>query len=151
LGARGVGNSARGLWVAQRFNPAIPARELKPAFAAEVRRKFKVVFVILIEYAFLILPLLLFLVAAIAEIRSYKAEPAFVLRMLEIAAGITSLWVMTQVGQSQAGSWAMVLASLLLGGVSLVSKYASRLALRCVLTGSAIVAFLWYFKGAYHH
>jgi hypothetical protein len=110
-----------------------------------------VVFVILIEYAFLILPLLLFLAAAIAEIRSYKTEPAFFLRMLEIASGIIILCVVTQVGQSQARSWAMVFASLLLGGVSLVSKFASRLALHCVLWGSALLAFLWYFKGAYHH
>jgi hypothetical protein len=45
----------------------------------------------------------------------------------------------------------MVWASLLLGGLALVSKYASRVALRGVLCGSAILAFLWCFKGAYHH
>ena len=96
------------------------------------------VFIILIAYAFLILPLVLFLVAAAAEIRSYKNGPAFFLRMLEIAAGIMSLWVMTRVGRSEVRSWAMVWASLLLGGLSLVSKYASRVALLCVPWGSAI-------------
>ncbi len=107
--------------------------------------------IVLIVYAFLLLPLGCFLVAAVAEIRSYKNEPAFFLRMLEIAAGIISLWVMTRVGQSEARSWAMVWASLLLGGVSLASKYASRVARSSVLWGSALLAFLWYFKGAYHH
>ena len=108
------------------------------------------VFIILIPYALLILPVVLFLVAAIAEIRSYKNEPAFFFRMLEISAGILSLWEMTRVGQSADLSWKMVGASLLLGVVSLFSKYASRIALRCVILGSALLAFLWYFKGAYH-
>jgi hypothetical protein len=49
--------------------------------------------IVLIVYAFLLLPLGCFLVAAVAEIRSDKNEPAFFL--LEIAAGIISLWVMT--------------------------------------------------------
>jgi hypothetical protein len=44
----------------------------------------------------------------------------------------------------------MVCLSLLLGGLALVSKYASPAALFCVLFGSATLAFLWYFKGAYH-
>ena len=36
------------------------------------------------------------------------------------------------------------------GRLALVSKYASRAALFGVLFGSATLAFLWYFKGAYH-
>jgi hypothetical protein len=49
---------------------------------------FRVIFVILIYYAFLLLPLGLFLAAAVAEIRSYQEGPAFFLRMVEIVAGI---------------------------------------------------------------
>jgi hypothetical protein len=45
----------------------------------------------------------------------------------------------------------MVCAALLLGGLSLVSQDASRVALFCVLTGTGLLVFLWYFKGAYHH
>jgi hypothetical protein len=110
-----------------------------------------VVFVILIEYAFLILPLLLFLVAAVAEMGSFKTEPAFFLRMFEIAAGVVSLWAITRAGQSVELSWTMVCAALLFAGLALVSNYASRVARSCVLWGCAMLAFLWYFKGAYHH
>jgi hypothetical protein len=110
-----------------------------------------VVFVILIEYAFLILPLLLFLVAAVAEMGSFKTEPAFFLRMFEIAAGVVSLWAITRAGQSVELSWMMVCSSLLLAGLALVSNYASRVARSCVLSGCATLAFSWYFKGAYHH
>jgi|HubBroStandDraft_2_1064218.scaffolds.fasta_scaffold66729_2 hypothetical protein len=107
--------------------------------------------IVLLVYAFLILPLGCFVLAAIAEIRSFKKEPAFLLRMLEIAAGIIGLWYMTTVRQSSIRSWIMVCAALLLGGLSLVSQYASRVAMFCVLVGSGLLAFLWYFKGAYHH
>jgi hypothetical protein len=106
---------------------------------------------VLMEYAVLLLTLGCFLVAALAEIRSYKKGPTFFLRMAEIAAGVVALWWMTTVGQSSPRSWTMVYGCLLLGGLSPFSKYASRVALRCVLMGSAILAFLWYFKGAYHH
>jgi hypothetical protein len=57
----------------------------------------------------------------------------------------------TTVISSEALSWTMVCLSLLLGGLSLVSKYASRVALTSMLIGSAILAFWWYHNGAYHH
>ena len=107
--------------------------------------------IVLIEYAILFLTIGCFLVAAVAEIRSYKRGPAFFLRMAEAAAGAVSLWVMTRVGQSMELSWTMVWASLLLGGSALVSRFASRVALFFMLAGSGILAFLWYLKGAYHH
>lgn len=71
--------------------------------------------IVLMVYAFLLLPLGCFVVAAIAEIRSYEKGPAFFLRMLEIAAAVMFLWAMTRVGQSEVRSWTMVWASLLLG------------------------------------
>ena len=110
------------------------------------------IFIILILYALLIVPTGCFLVAATAEIRSHKKGPVllFLLRMVEIATGIIGIWATTLVDQSVARSWTMVCASLLLGGVSMLSNYTSRVALRCVLIGSAFLAFLWYFKGAYH-
>jgi hypothetical protein len=107
--------------------------------------------IVLMEYAVLLLTLGCFLVAALAEIRSYKKGPTFFLRMAEIAAGVIALWWMTTVGQSTVRSWTMVCGSLLLGGLVPFSKYVSRVAVRFVLMGSAILAFLWYFKGAYHH
>jgi hypothetical protein len=64
---------------------------------------------------------------------------------------ITALRWGTAVISSEALSWTMVFLSCLLGGLSLVSKYASRVALRCVLIGSATLAFWWYHNGAYHH
>ena len=109
-----------------------------------------VVLIILISYAALLVPLGCFLAAAVAEIRSPKKDPAFSLRLGEIAFGVTALWALTRVGQSESRSWTMVCLSLLLGGLALVSKYGSQAALFCVLFGSATLAFLWYFKGAYH-
>ena len=108
------------------------------------------VLVILISYAVLLVPLGCFLAAAVAEIRSHKKGPAFFLRLGEIAFGVTALWALTRVGQSESRSWTMVCLSLLLGGLALVSKYESPAALFGVLFGSATLAFLWYFKGAYH-
>jgi hypothetical protein len=105
-----------------------------------------VVFVILISYAALLVPLGCFLAASVAEIRSHKKGPAFFLRLGEVAFGATALWALTRVGPSESRSWTMVCLSLLLGGLALVSKYASQAALFCVLFGSAALAFLWYFK-----
>lgn len=107
--------------------------------------------IVLIEYAILFLTIGCFLVAAVAEIRYYKRGLAFFLRMAEAAAGAVSFWAMTRVGQSVELSWTMVWASLLLGGSALVSRFASRAALFFMLVGCATLAFLWYFKGAYHH
>jgi hypothetical protein len=114
-------------------------------------------FVIVLYLILLALPLLSFLVAAIAEIkRSHQKGAGFFFRMGEIAAGFIifaayykSPGVMRVTSSTL--SWTMVCISLLLGGLSLVSKYESRVALRCVLLGSASLACLWYFKGAYQH
>ncbi len=115
------------------------------------------VFIIFISFVLLILPLVFFLGAAIAEVRSHQKEaPFFFLRIAEIAAGIVffavhyKYWGFTRISPSSL-SWQMVCLSLLLGGLMLMSKYESRVALRCALLGSASLAFLWYFNGAYHH
>jgi hypothetical protein len=110
-----------------------------------------VLFVIAISYAFLLVPLGCFLGAAVAEIRAPLKGPAFPLRMLEIAGGVVALWATTAVDNYEPLSWKMVFLSLLLGGLSSVSKFRSPGALFCVLYGSGILAFLWYFEGAYHH
>ena len=114
------------------------------------------VFVILISYFFLFLPLACFLVAGVAEIRSYKKGLGFFLRMLEIAGGIifalaipSKFWNAPILSTTL--SWTMVWTSLLLGGLSLVSRYVSRVAVFFVLLGSASLAFTWYFNGAYMH
>jgi hypothetical protein len=109
-----------------------------------------VIFIILILYAALLVPLGCFLAAAVAEIRSSPKRLAFFLRMGEIALGVIALWALTRVDQSESRSWTMVGLSILLGGLALISKYTSQAALFCVLFGSATLAFLWYFKGAYH-
>ena len=115
------------------------------------------IFVILLSYILLVLPLIFFLAAAIAEsIRTTQKGVAFFCRMGVIAAGIIffavhyQYWGVTRISSSSL-SWTMVCISLLVGGLSLVSKYESRVALRCALLGSASLAFLWYFNGAYHH
>ena len=115
------------------------------------------VFIILLLYVALVLPLIFFLVAAIAEtIRSTQKGAAFFFRMGEIAAGVIlfvvhfQYWGVTRISSASL-SWTMVCISLLLGALFLVSKYKSRVALRCALLGSASLAFLWYFNGAYHH
>jgi hypothetical protein len=109
------------------------------------------IFLIAILYAFLLVPLVCFLGAAVVEIRAPIKGPAFPLRMLEITGGVVALWATTAVGNYEPLSWKMVFLSLLLGGLSLVSRYASPGALFCVLYGCGMLAFLWYFKGAYHH
>jgi len=115
------------------------------------------VFVILLLYVVSVLPLIFFLAAAIAEtIRSAQKGAAFLFRMGEIAAGVIlfavhyQYWGVTRISSASL-SWTMVCISLLLGGLALVSKYESRVALRCALLGSGSLAFLWYFNGAYHH
>jgi hypothetical protein len=64
---------------------------------------------------------------------------------------VVALWATTAIAKSESLSWTMVCASLLLGGLALISRYASPGALFCVLYGCGMLAFLWYFKGAYHH
>src|SRR6202451_375829 len=88
-----------------------------------------VVLIILISYAALLVPLGCFLAAAVAEIRSPKKDPAFSLRLGEIAFGVTALWALTRVGQSESRSWTMVCFSLLLGGWRWLAN--TRRELRC--------------------
>jgi hypothetical protein len=107
--------------------------------------------VIAASYGFLLVPVGCFLGAALVEIRAPIKGPTFPLRILGIVGGVVAVWATTAVGQSEQLSWTMVCVSLLLGGISLVSRYASPGAMFCVLYGSGMLAFLWYFKGAYHH
>ena len=108
------------------------------------------VFVIFLTWIALLVPLGCFLAAAVAEIRSDEKGRYFFLRMAELGAGVIALCAITRTGQYDVLSWRMVGFSLLLGGVSLISKYSSRVARFCAMFGSASLAFLWYFKGAYH-
>lgn len=110
------------------------------------------IFVIVLSLIVFCLPLVCFLVAIVAEARSYKRDSIalLTLRMAEIGASATALLATTWVRQSRSLSWTMVCAMLLLGALMLVSNYASKVALRCVLIGTVVAAFLWYFKGAYH-
>jgi hypothetical protein len=75
---------------------------------------------------------------------------------MEIAAGVVAslalpsrFWGST--GLSPAGlSWTMVWISLLMAGLALASKYASRTALVLVMMGNGMLVFFWYYNGAYH-
>jgi hypothetical protein len=75
--------------------------------------------------------------------------------MIEIVAGvIASLALPTRfwgLGLSPARlSLTLVWVSLLMGGLALVSKYASRVALVFVVLGEVMLAVFWYYNGAYH-
>ncbi len=108
-------------------------------------------FVVLILYAVFFIPLWCFLVAAIVEIRSYKkrdSAPFFILRMIEAAAGILATLVIPS-ASLRGLSWIMVCALVLLGGLSLISNYKSRVALRCMLAGSVFLACLWLINATY--
>ena len=113
--------------------------------------------VMVLALSLLALSLLSFPVAAIAEIsRSQQKGAGFFFRMGEIAIGFIFFAAYCKYPgilriSSSTVSWTMVCSSLLLGGVSLVSKYESPVALRFVLLGSVSLACLWYFKGAYQH
>jgi len=107
---------------------------------------------------FLILAVLLtcFGAAAITEFRSRPRTAGLPLRIMEIAAGVVAslalpsrFWGST--GLSPAGlSWTMVWLSLLMAGLALASKYASRTALVLVMLGNGMLTFFWYYNGAYH-
>jgi hypothetical protein len=95
--------------------------------------------------------------AFVAEIRAYKTEAWFILRMVEISFGIIGVvaipsrfWGATVVSRV-ALSWTMVYVSLLMCLLAMVSKYASKVALKFVFVGNAFLACLWYLNGAYHH
>ena len=114
-----------------------------------------VVGIIIIWLLLLLLVLTCFGVAAVAEFRSGN-RAGFLLSIIESAAGMISFfalpsrfWGLTGLSSARL-SWTMVFVSLLMGGLALLGKYASRVALFFVLLGNGFLAFLWYFNGAYH-
>lgn len=112
---------------------------------------------ILLWFLILLVLLTFFVVAAVVEFRSNHKGPGFLVSIVEIAAGMISFFALPSrfwgfTGFSPAMlSWAMVFVSLLMGGLALLGKYTSRVALSFVLVGNGILAFLWYFNGAYHN
>jgi outer membrane protein assembly factor BamB len=116
------------------------------------------VFAIAIVWLLILLVLLTcFGVATVAEFRTSHRRMGFLLSIFESVAGIVSFFALPSrfwglTGLSSASlSWTMVFVSLLLGGLALLGKYASRVALCFVLFGNGILACLWYFNGAYHN
>jgi hypothetical protein len=106
------------------------------------------VVIIAIEYLIVCLIFGGFLVAGILELRHHKLpRPLLLLRLVEIAVGLASLWGAVYITRSRSLSWTMVCFWIVLGVISAMSKYASRFALFCVLVGNAALACLWYFKG----
>jgi hypothetical protein len=115
-------------------------------------------------FQMLILWLLFFLglltcfgVAAVAEFRSSPKAAGLFLRMVEISVGIIATCALAFGFLADAGfsrawlSWTMVYVLVLVGLLSLFSKYASPAALMLVLLGNGILAYLWYLNGAYHN
>jgi PQQ-like domain len=116
------------------------------------------VFAIAIIWILILLALLIcFGIATVAEFRSSHRGTGFHLSIIESVAGMISFFALPSrfwglTGLSSAGlSWTMVFVSLLLGGLALLGKYASRVALSFVLFANGILACLWYFNGAYHN
>jgi hypothetical protein len=116
----------------------------------QIEADWNVIFIILLVWIALLVPLGCFLAAAVVEIRSAGKGPYFPLRMAEIAVGVIALCAVAKASHDEVLSWRMVAFSLLLGGVSLISNYSSRAARFWVAFASATLAYLWYFKGAYH-
>lgn len=111
---------------------------------------------VLIELLILAVLLACFAAAAIAEFRSRTRSAGLPLRMIEIAAGLVAslalpskFWGITGLSSARL-SWTMVCVALLMAVLSLFSRYSSRAALVLMLLGNAMVAFLWYYNGAYH-
>jgi len=106
---------------------------------------------------FLLGMLACFGVAAVAEFRSSRKGAGLLVRMSEIAVGMIATFglffeFLGNTGLSRAWlSWTMVYVLVLVGILSLLSKYASRAALILVLLGNGILAFCWYYNGAYHN
>ena len=94
--------------------------------------------------------------AGIAEFRSRPRTAGLPLRIMEIAVGVVSslAWPSRfwgSIGLSPARlSWTMVWLSLLMAGLALASKYASRTALVLVMLGNGMLVCIWYYNGAYH-
>lgn len=97
-----------------------------------------------------------FSVAAVAEFRSGRKGAGLLLSIIEAAPGIisalalpTRFWGLTGLSSARL-SWTMVCLALVMGGLALLGKYASRAALSLVLVGNGLLAILWYFNGAYN-
>lgn len=110
----------------------------------------------LIELLILAVLLACFGGAAIAEFRSRPRTAGLPLRIMEIAAGVVAslalpsrFWGSTGLSPAVL-SWTMVWVSLLVAGLALASKYASRAALVLVMLGNGMLAYFWYCNGAYH-
>jgi hypothetical protein len=110
------------------------------------------IFILLLTATIELLPVVCFVVAAIAEIRIREKGPAvfFYLRMAGLVTGTIAFWANFNAGQSATLSWNMVFFSLFLGCLVLVSKYASKVGRFFAVFGNGVLAFLWHFKGAYH-
>jgi len=113
---------------------------------------------LLIFLLFFLLGLLAcFGVAAVAEFRSSPKGAGLFLRMSEISVGIIATFALVfgflgNTGLSRAWlSWTMVYVLVLVGLLSLLSRYASPAALILVLLGNGILALCWYYNGAYHN
>lgn len=105
----------------------------------------------------LLVLLTFFGVAGVIEFRTNRKGSGFIWSIVEIAAAIISflglpsrMWGLGGLSSARL-SWAMVFASLLMAGLALLGKYASRVALSLVLLGNGFLALLWYFNGAYHN
>jgi hypothetical protein len=111
----------------------------------------------ILMFLFLLGLLACFGAAAVAEFRSSRKGAGLLLRMVEIAVGVIPTLALFHgflgnTGLSRAWlSWTMVSILLLVGLLSLFSKYASPTALILVLLGNGILALCWYYNGAYHN
>jgi hypothetical protein len=110
----------------------------------------------LIWFFILLVLLACFGVAAVTEFRSSHKGAGLLLSITEGAAGVISafalpsrFWGLTGLSSARL-SWTMMCVSLLMGGLALLGKYASRVALSLVLIGNGLLAFLWYFNGAHN-
>lgn len=96
-------------------------------------------------------------VAAVAEFRSSEKGVGLLLRMIEIVVGMIAAFALPYgflgiAGLSRAWlSWTMVYVLLLVGLLSLFSKFTSPAARILVLLGNGILALCWYYNGAYHN
>jgi len=97
-----------------------------------------------------------FAVPVVTEFRSGDKGTGLFLSIIQAAAGMISafalpsrFWRLTGLSSARL-SWTMLCVSLLMGGLALLGKYASRVALSFVLLGNGLLAVLWYFNGAYN-
>jgi len=111
----------------------------------------------LLFFLFLLGLLGCFGVAAVAEFRSSRKGAGLLLRLIEMVIGVIAFFALLfgflgNTGLSRAWlSWTMVDVLVLVGLLSLFSKYASRAALILVLLGNGILTICWYYNGAYQN